>query len=34
MSTGNERGNFVELSSKSILQPLIPNNKKIYIKCN
>ena len=25
MSIGNERGNFVDLSSKSILQSLIPN---------
>ena len=32
MSTGNERGNFVELSSKSILRPLIPNNKKYIYK--
>jgi hypothetical protein len=25
ISIGNDRGNFVDLSSKSILRPLIPN---------
>jgi hypothetical protein len=32
MSTGNERGNFVDLSSKSILRLLIPNNNKNIYK--
>ena len=32
MSTGNEHKNFVDLSSKSILWLLIPNNNKNIYK--